>query len=266
MRHRWIAVLLIAALAVATSFGIVAYRSASAASDQPSTAGDTARLGHGGGEGVRRGVNDEYLAQALGITTDELAAARQKAYQAALAQAVDSGLITQAQADEWTTNGTASLGGRWESWLGEKGVDFEALLAEALGITPEKLAAAREQAFAARLDQAVADGNLTQEQADLAKGCQALAGSEKFQSAMQSAFETAVGQAVADGTLTQAQADLILANQDNKAAHGLWGADLSSGGGDPRGHGNFDGSGRGGRWDDGTSAGPTTPPAQTDVP
>ena len=154
--------------------------------------------------------DDQYLATALGITTDELSAARQKAYQAQIDLALEKGLITQAQADQLKSGTGAN---RWGGWLKDSSIDPEALLADALGITVDKLREAQTSAFNARLDQAVTDGNLTQEQADLMKGQRALFSSAAFQSSMQSAFEAAVKQAVSDGTITQAQADLILANQ-----------------------------------------------------
>ena len=79
-----------------------------------------------------------------------------------------------------------------------------------MGITTDELQAAYTKAAEARIDQAVADGKLTQEQADLMKGQRALSADQSFKSAMQTAFEAAVKQAVSSGVITQAQADLIL--------------------------------------------------------
>ena len=173
--------------------------------------------------------DDQYLADALGISTDELSAARQKAYQAAVDQALENGLITQAQADQLKSgDGAFPFGDRWGGWLKDTDIDQEALLAEALGITVEKLDEAQTTAYNARLEQAVTDGNLTQEQADLMKGKRALYASVAYQTSMQSAFEAAVAQAVADGTITQAQADLILA--DAPIFGGMHGMDGFGGG------------------------------------
>jgi hypothetical protein len=216
--------LIIGTLALATVGGVALYRSAMAASPIFSALTTPAAplTGKGGGMrewgmGPKGEGNDQDLATALGITTDELTAAYQKANEAALAKAVTDGLITQAQADQIKADGQAfPFGGRWMGWLKQQGVDYEALLADALGITTEKLQSAYTQAFDARIDQAVTDGKLTQDQADLMKGQRALSASQSFKSAMQTAFETAVKQAVSDGVITQAQADLILQAADKK--------------------------------------------------
>jgi hypothetical protein len=49
-------------------------------------------------------------------------------------------------------------------------IDFDALLADALGVSVETLEDAYQQAFQARIDQAVADGKLTETEADLIRG------------------------------------------------------------------------------------------------
>ena len=237
-----ISILSVGAFAIAAVLGVVAYRTASAQTPTPTTPSVVApvlrgfaHIGHGGG------YTSEDLAAALGISVDELSTAYQEATNAALDQAVQAGLITQAQADELATNGAAfPFGGRWGGWLSQNGIDYDALLADALGITVDELQAAYAQAYNTRIDQAVADGNLTQEQADLMKGRYALYTNENFQSAMQSAFEAAVNQAVADGVITQAQADQILTSQSGMGFPGLRGF---GGFGGPRGFG------RRGGWD-----------------
>ena len=257
-RIKIISVFVVGVMALTITLGAVVYRSVSAS---PSTnqAVDTANssdttnnalLGKGRGGGPE-GYSDDDLATALGITVDELSAARQKAYATALAQAVEKGLITQAQADELTTNGTAfPYGNRWDSWLAKNGFDFDALLAEALGITVEKLQAAYTQAYNASIDQAVTDGTLTQEQADLEKGQYALRADKTFLTSMQTAFEAAVKQAVENGVITQAQADQILANATSKGA----GSFLNLG--DSHGPGGGHGGGRhGGRHSENVPAG-----------
>jgi polyhydroxyalkanoate synthesis regulator phasin len=244
-----LAVLSVGVLAIAVVFGVFAYRTANAQVTTPDEpAGNTplgqefiqteppeggpAELGPGRpgfGKGPKGVYNNEDLANALGITVDELNAAQQEAYQAALDQAVQAGLITQAQADDLAAKGSAfPFGGRWGGWLEQKGIDYETLLADALGITVDELQAAYAQAFNARIDQAVSNGNLSQEQADLIKGEYALRTSENFRSAMQSAFESAVSQAVSEGVITQAQADLILERRNNM---GFGGFDGPLGGG-----------------------------------
>jgi hypothetical protein len=209
-----ITVIALGALAVAVAFGAVAYHSATASAPTAAASANTSALPMGKGGMRGGGYTEEQLAAALGITTDELTAAYQAAREAAIQQALDQGLITQAQADQLKANsGDHPAGGRWDGWLAQNGIDYDALLAEALGITVDELQTAYTQAFNAAIDQAVTDGKLTQEQAELQKGQRALYADEKFQASMQSAYEVAVKQAVSDGVITQAQADLILANQ-----------------------------------------------------
>jgi hypothetical protein len=247
-----ISVMVLGALAVLVGFGATVFSSvsaATAAASQPVS--QAVALAGRGGPGGHIGSAD--LAAALGITAEELTAAQQTARTAALKQAVDEGLITQAQADELTTGGTGSpLGGRWEEWLTQKGIDQQALLAKALGISVEELQAAQTKAVNTQIDQAVTDGKMTQEQADLMKGENALRGNSAFQSAMKSAYEAGVKAAVASGVITQAQADLILANQ----ASAPFGADGMMG---PGGHGGRHGGPGGGGMQDGTTQ---TAPAQ----
>jgi hypothetical protein len=124
----------------------------------------------------------QLLADALGISVDELQAAFEQARTAAIEQAVEEGLITREQADEmlvWGDVGGKGFG-RWA--MGPRGfggpmgrgfkgvsgsaIDENALLANALGITVEELNAAREEANQAAIDQALEEGLITQEQVD----------------------------------------------------------------------------------------------------
>ena len=246
-----ISVLAVGALAVASIFGVLAFRNANAAAPQalPLSIYDMSQAGLGKGFGG--GYNRQDLATALGISLDQLNTASQTANNAALDQAVKAGLITQAQADQLRNNGSAfPFYGRWGGWLSQNGIDYEALLANALGITVDKLQAAYVQAFNARIDQAVTNGNLSQAQADLMKGEYALTSNKNFQSAMQSAYQAAVKQAVTDGVITQAQADAILKKGNNMGFPGMRGFD-----GFPGGRG-FDHPGRGGG---NAPTNPTTP-------
>jgi len=179
-----------------------------------------------GGQGMpggRGGVSDADLAAALGITTDQLTAAYKTADAEAIKEAVSKGLITQAQADQMTANNTDGrhFGGRM---LGgpNSGIDYNALLASALGITTDKLQAAYQQVEANRTQQAIANGTMTQAQADAIAARKALQQDTNFQSAMKSAYEAAVKQAVSSGVITQAQADALLqeASQSNGASFG----------------------------------------------
>ena len=138
----------------------------------------------------------EYLAEALGITVDELAAAQDQAYAAAVADAVTAGEITQAQAD-------AILAKRALSDY----IDREAILATALGMTTEEL----ETALAG--GQSLAD-IMAERDIDTAT----------LQTNAQAAYQAAVQQAVSDGVITQAQADEYLSagslNLFGRGGHG----------------------------------------------
>ncbi len=121
-----------------------------------------------------RSANQEFLAEALGITTDELQtaqdAARSKALEQALDEAVANEDLTQKQADairEGSANGERFAWGIIPGRLGLlEAVDYQVLLAEELGISVDELTAATAEAQAAAVAQAVEDGKLTQEQAD----------------------------------------------------------------------------------------------------
>ena len=167
-------------------------------------------MGRGGFHGHGGGDRDQALADALGISIEELDAARQEAAAARIAQAVDDGLITQEQAD--TMLAMQALEGT---------LDREAILAEALGLTVDELTAARE------------DGSLHDLLANITPA--------DLQTKMQAATEAAVAQAVKDGVITQAQADLVLAQIENGfGGHGGFGGRHEFGGhghGGPRGFG-----------------------------
>ncbi len=184
------------------------------------------------GDGLRGGEQSEFLAEALGISVEELQAAQTAAHAAALDAAVEAGLITEEQATQLQERGKGRLPmmGR----MGDSPIDHKALLAEALGISVEDLDAAQTEAHAAALAQAVADGDITQEQADHMAARHAL--QPYLQEAMQGARDEAIAQAVADGVITQEQADAFL-SQDG---FGGFGKGMRGHGG--RGHGGFEGS------------------------
>lgn len=155
-----------------------------------------------------RGSGDEFLAEALGITVEELQAAQEAARAAALEQAVADGLITQEQADQLSQFGAPPHGRHF-------GVpsDMDEFLATELGISVEALQTAQEEAKAAKLAQMVEDGVLTQEQADLMAARQAVQSHldvEGLNAAVQEAYATAVQSALDAGEITQDQADQLL--------------------------------------------------------
>ena len=239
-RKKLVSIVILGALATASAFGAIAYRTANAQTATPAapSTNGAAPLGRvpRGGPGASSNTD---LATALGITTDQLNTAYQTATTAALKQAVEQGLITQAQADQITTNGQAfPFDGHWAGFLRQSGIDFEAQLAAALGISVDKLQAASLQAFNARIDAAVAAGTLTQAQADLEKGQYALSNDKSFQTSLQTAYQSAVSQAVTGSVITQAQADAILKVNPSFGMGGFKGMD------GPHGMGGFDGGGR----------------------
>ena len=187
----------------------------------PVAAADTvaAPTAHRGGP-MGGGASDTYLAEALGITADELQTAQQTAYEAAIDQALAQGLITQAQAD--ALNERSDTFGRFDGrmahgmfGLADDTIDMDALLADALGVTADELNAARVEAQALALAAAVESGRITQEQADQMKARQALQTymqEQGFGDQMRSLYESLVQQAVQAGVITQEQADAILSN------------------------------------------------------
>ncbi len=162
-----------------------------------------------------KGEQSAALAAALGITTEEYQAAQVAAQGAAIDQQVADGWLTQLQADELKANlesGSGRMGGDFGRGHGAAGgseIDFDALLADALGITTDELDAARTQVYEDQLAQAVTDGTMTQEQADLALARRAL--QAYVAPLLQSAYDDAVAAAVSDGIITQAQADALAA-------------------------------------------------------
>ncbi len=220
-----IIILIVGVLAVAAGIGGLAYQTVFAASPSTTVTGTTSSNTQVGmswwGGGPNGTANNQALADALGITVDALNTAYQNAYTGALKDAVSKGLITQAQADQLKSNGSAFPFGRgWDNWLAQNGIDFNTYLADALGITVDALKAAEQKAYDTQIDQMVTNGNLTQAQADLMKGKYALYNDSTFQSSMQSAFTSAVNTAATSGVITQAQADQLLSNSNNLFSFG----------------------------------------------
>lgn len=183
--------------------------------------------GHGNGIG-NRGDRGEALAEALGITVEELQTAMETARQTMLDEAVANGLLTQEQAD--------AIQSRGGMHRGFPGGNFEQALADALGITVEDLQAAMDTVFTNQLAEMVDAGVITQEQADQMAARRAVkeyVDEEAIQNAIQSIYEDAVSQALADGVITQEQADALL----NDIANGPAGFGTPRFGGPHGGHG-----------------------------
>jgi hypothetical protein len=197
-------IFLLAAFGLAAVLGVTLYRTAEAASP-------LAVLPHQGGFGRGvQGYGSQELAEALGITVEELNSAYQEATENAINQALSDGLITEDQAVRMLERGLVFQYHRRDGWMGQSSSDYEVLLADALEIPVERLREAQQQAFLTRIEQAVADGNMTEDEAEFILGQQALSSNENFRSSMQAAFEGAVQQAVEEGAITQSQADQII--------------------------------------------------------
>ncbi len=279
---------LVAGLAVL----VLAAGATAAYAQRPGTleAGGDSPIAHRGGSWpAGPGDQDTLLAEALGISVEELQEAQAAATEAALAEAVEAGLLTQEQAD-WLAEG-AGFGFLGRMGFGHRGLaagsDYQALLAEALGISVDELQAAQQAAHAAGLEQAVEDGLITAEQAEMSQARQALmdyidkealmAGAlgisveelqeykaerlrmselidelgldaDEVTAALEAAHQAAVDQAVADGVITQEQADQL----GTSGRFGFGGR--GPGGHGPRGRGFSGGPGNGnGQPDPGSS-------------
>lgn len=218
----------------------------------PTFEGGVNGISHRGGPGFpgRGPESDEYLANALGISVESLQEAYSAAGDRAIEEAVAQGIITEEQAEEMKETGRGFHMPRLKEGMRgqDANIDFEALLADELGITVEALQTARQEAAEAGIQAAIQRGDLTQEQADLMEAGKALRDYidqesliaealgistnelenarqdgttvrelieeqgltfEEFQTAMQAAHEKAVEEAVANGVITQAQADQL---------------------------------------------------------
>ena len=184
----------------------------------------------------------ELIAAELGVTVDELDAAQTAVQETMLAQLVEDGVITQEQLDEMVE--MRALRGLARDIFNRE--DAQAVIAEALGLTVEELAAAHE------------DGTRLPELAD-EQGVDM----ETVMTAVSDARTAAFEQAVADGLLTQEQADQLLSQRGPRfGGHGGHGGPR---GGGPRGGGFQGGGPQGGQGQGGSGNGnftPNTAPSQ----
>jgi len=202
---------------------------------------------HGGPGGFSRGgfdaarmagpvQGDTYLADALGITAEDLQAAQQQATEAGIDQAVADGLITEAQAELIKEHGSRIMGmlGNFGHFGGVAGIDHEALLADALGISVEELQDAQSEAKDATLAQAVEDGKITQEQVDEMNAMQALHDylqEQGLENNIRSLYSDALQGAVDADVITQEQADQLLESQAGFGMRSFGGHGMRSFGG-----------------------------------
>ncbi len=170
------------------------------------------------GQGFMMGTSVDGLAEILGKTAAEIQAARKAAFDLAVDQALADGALTQAQADRLKAN-SGNGWGLLSNLIGSEEaakLDEQALFAEALGISLDELNAAYAKLRTDRLAELVAEGRLTQEQADAIAAQEALQQSTTFQAEVKAGLEAAINNAVKAGTITQAQADALLARIQNQ--------------------------------------------------
>lgn len=161
------------------------------------------------------GGSYEDLAAALGISVEDLTAAREKAFASAVDAALEAEYITASQAETLKAgNPIFRTLYRYLSETERAEFDQEVYLAEALGISETELEAAYDAVKQARIDELVADGTITQDEAELRAAYQALRESTTFAANMKKAMTEAINAEVEAGTLTQAQADLLIASLD----------------------------------------------------
>lgn len=184
---------------------------------------------HGGprGEGRDGAISQnhqQYLADELGITLETLEAAHETVRNTLIDQAVADGTITQEQADQLKAGERVRVRGlRLRG--GHNTGEHNTLLASTLGITVEQLETAKANAKDAALVDALAAGDITQEQFDTIEARHALQdyveaqyGEERPDLTKQELIQ----QAVTAGAITQEQADLLL-NHDGFERRGRGG-------------------------------------------
>lgn len=175
--------------------------------------------------GGRYANNNALLANALGITQEELQNAYRTVAEKALDQAVTAGKLTQAQADQLKSRlsnlGVMGMMGMAPRFLGD--VDVDTLLAGALGISVDELNAARDN----MIQKGVDAGLLTQAQGN------DLLVQQMIRDAKEQAVRDALQQAVEKGLLTQAQADAMLNRQGVAMMGGFGGSGPFGGRGVP---------------------------------
>ena len=227
-------VLGITAIAVTGGLMLPVLGLTSSASETPSGATTTVAISQeaeGHGECARKGIGllfgdreeqQAALAAQLGVTVDDLQAAADAVFEQRLTDAVANGDLTQEEADailaarEDGTKPEGVRGLRLRS--GDPDVAQEALAAE-LGVTVDALQAARDAVFEQQLADAVASGDLTQEQADAIlqaredgvpfPGRRGLHGGE-FGELNSGTLQERLDQAVESSRLTQEEADSML--------------------------------------------------------
>lgn len=167
--------------------------------------------------GMKGDIDPEALAEALGISLDELTEARAVAVENLIDKAVELGFITQDDADELSSEEQVNrrVLHKYFSLAELAELKEYQFLLDALNITEEIFEAAVESVQQEKLADAVAEGKLTQEQADAMTGWRALKEDAEFNAAIKDAYTEAIEEALEDGTITQDQADALLSKLED---------------------------------------------------
>ena len=156
-----------------------------------------------GWPGVPSGDFAEVLAEALGISVDELHAAQESVRDAHLAEAVERGKITEEQIAriEDHERGGYPMRGRFP------GEEFMIALAEELGISLEEMERAQTQVREDFIAQGVQEGIISTDQVELMEARNAVRAYMK--DGLHDAMEDAIERALSDGAISSDQADLL---------------------------------------------------------
>ncbi len=217
MKTKWTKMILISMLAVLVmaigAIGVLAQADDDTRDDQATDIETFHGHGRGHFPGGHGSIEDRQaaLAEALGISVEELEAAQQEAQRAQIAQLVEDGVMTRDQANLILALDAV------------KGyIDREALMAEVLGLTVEEFEDARE------------DGSLRDLLANITPA--------ELKERTQAAFEEALQNAVDDNVINEEQADLVREQLDEGfgfGPHRGFGGHARPGGFGGRGMGNF---------------------------
>lgn len=167
---------------------------------------DASPLIHGEGPGRPGDPSGEYaeaLAEALGITVDELHTAQESVRDARIAEAIESGMITEEQVAQFADHQRSGypIRGRF---MGE---EFMTALAEELGISLEELERAQAQVQEDFIAQGVQEGVISPDQGEMIKARNAVRA--YMRDGLHDAMESAIERALSDGAISSDQADLL---------------------------------------------------------